>query len=91
MSSDTELATASAPSPDNQPADRAVVLRLIMAGASDKEIADYLFIARRTASEHVSNILAILGQSSRTGAASYAAANGLRAWPTVPPDPESSG
>jgi len=33
MSSDTELATASAPSPDNQPADRAVVLRLILASS----------------------------------------------------------
>ena len=67
------------------------VLQLVMAGASDKDIAERLFIARRTASEHVSLILAALGQSSRTGAAGYAAAHGLRAASSTPSNPESSG
>jgi DNA-binding CsgD family transcriptional regulator/tetratricopeptide (TPR) repeat protein len=55
----------------------AEVLRLIAAGQSNKEIAAELFIAPKTASVHVSNILAKLGAASRTEAAAIAHAQGL--------------
>jgi DNA-binding CsgD family transcriptional regulator/tetratricopeptide (TPR) repeat protein len=50
----------------------AQVLRLIARGASNREIAASLFIAPKTASVHVSNILAKLGASTRTEAAAIA-------------------
>ena len=53
------------------------VLRLLAAGQSNREIAGALFIAPKTASVHVSNILAKLGASSRTEAAAIAHGNGL--------------
>ena len=55
------------------------VLRLLVAGRSNREIAAALFIAPKTASVHVSNILAKLGAASRTEAA--AIAHGGRADP----------
>jgi DNA-binding CsgD family transcriptional regulator len=48
------------------------VLRLVAAGRSNPEIAAELFIAAKTASVHVSNILAKLGVSSRGEAAATA-------------------
>ncbi len=54
------------------------VLRLLAAGMSNKEIGAELFIATKTASVHVSNILAKLGAASRTEAAAIAHAQGLR-------------
>ena len=53
------------------------VLRLLAAGNSNKEIGSKLFIAPKTASVHVSNILAKLGAASRTEAAAIAHAQGL--------------
>jgi DNA-binding NarL/FixJ family response regulator len=53
------------------------VLRLLAAGRSNREIATELFIAPKTASVHVSNILAKLGAASRTEAAAIAHAEGL--------------
>jgi DNA-binding CsgD family transcriptional regulator/tetratricopeptide (TPR) repeat protein len=53
------------------------VLRLIAAGRSNREIASVLFIAPKTASVHVSNILAKLGAASRTEAAAIAHREGL--------------
>jgi DNA-binding CsgD family transcriptional regulator len=53
------------------------VLRLIAAGLSNREIGAELFIAAKTASVHVSNILAKLGAASRTEAAAIAHAQGL--------------
>jgi len=53
------------------------VLRLIAAGRSNKEIAAVLFIAPKTASVHVSNILAKLGAGSRTEAAAIAHRDGI--------------
>jgi DNA-binding NarL/FixJ family response regulator len=55
------------------------VLRLIAAGRSNREIASVLFIAPKTASVHVSNILAKLGAASRTEAAAIAHREGLAA------------
>ena len=53
------------------------VLRLVAAGHSDLEIADALFISRRTASNHVSNILAKLDVKSRTAAVGLAIRDGF--------------
>ncbi|GAA3124392.1 helix-turn-helix transcriptional regulator [Streptomyces rectiviolaceus] len=48
------------------------VLRLVAAGRSNREIAQELFISPKTASVHVSNILAKLGVSGRGEAAAIA-------------------
>jgi DNA-binding CsgD family transcriptional regulator/tetratricopeptide (TPR) repeat protein len=53
------------------------VLRLLAAGRSNREIAAELFIAPKTASVHVSNILGKLGAASRTEAAAIAHRNGV--------------
>jgi DNA-binding CsgD family transcriptional regulator len=53
------------------------VLRLLASGSSNKEIGSELFIAPKTASVHVSNILAKLGAASRTEAAAIAHRNGV--------------
>ncbi|WP_308198734.1 helix-turn-helix transcriptional regulator [Actinomadura litoris] len=50
----------------------AEVLRLVAAGRSNREIAAALFISAKTASVHVSNILAKLGVSGRGEAAATA-------------------
>jgi len=50
----------------------AEVLRLVAAGQSNREIAAELFISAKTASVHVSNILAKLNATSRTEAAAIA-------------------
>ena len=55
------------------------MLRLIVAGRSNREIGATLFIAPKTASVHVSNILAKLGAASRTEAAAIAHDEGLTA------------
>ncbi|MET7900889.1 AAA family ATPase [Streptomyces sp. NPDC005355] len=48
------------------------VLRLVAAGRSNRQIAEELFISPKTASVHVSNILAKLGVSGRVEAAAVA-------------------
>ena len=53
------------------------VLRLIASGMENGEIAKTLGISPRTAKNHVSNILAKLGLSSRIQAAIYAVRRGL--------------
>ena len=53
------------------------VLRLIAAGRTNREIAAVLYIAPKTASVHVSNILGKLGAASRTEAAAIAHREGL--------------
>lgn len=55
----------------------AEVLRLVAAGRTDAQIAESLFIARATASRHVSNILSKLDVSSRTAAVDTAYRLGL--------------
>ncbi|WP_308249678.1 ATP-binding protein [Sphaerisporangium fuscum] len=57
------------------------VLALVAIGLSNREIAERLFIAQKTVSVHVSNILAKLGVTSRTQAAAYAHQEGLTAAP----------
>jgi DNA-binding CsgD family transcriptional regulator/tetratricopeptide (TPR) repeat protein len=53
------------------------VLRLIVEGLSDPEIADRLFISRRTAATHVANILHKLNVGNRAAAAVFSVRNGL--------------
>ena len=48
------------------------VLRLVTTGQSNREVAAALFISPKTASVHVSNILAKLGAATRTEAAARA-------------------
>ena len=48
------------------------MLRLVTAGQSNRDIAAALFISPKTASVHVSNILAKLGAATRTEAAAKA-------------------
>ena len=54
-----------------------LVLRLLVAGRSNGEIGAELFISRKTASVHVSNILRKLGVSNRAQAAALAERAGL--------------
>ncbi len=53
------------------------VLRLLADGRSNDEIAETLFISRRTAAGHVAGILGKLGLSSRAAAAAFAVRHGL--------------
>ena len=50
----------------------AEVIRLLAIGRTNQEIADELFLSRKTASVHVSNILGKLGVSNRVQAAAVA-------------------
>lgn len=53
------------------------VLRQVVEGLTDKEIAGQLAISRYTVTRHVQNILVKLGLPSRTAAAAYALQHGL--------------
>lgn len=54
------------------------VLRLIMDGKTDREIADTLSISSGTASRHVANILHKIEVRTRSAAAAWAIRNGLK-------------
>jgi DNA-binding CsgD family transcriptional regulator len=53
------------------------VLRLMSRGRSNRQIGEELFISQKTASVHVSNILAKLGAATRTEAAAIARAEDI--------------
>ena len=54
------------------------MLKLVAAGFTNPQIATALYISRKTAEHHVSNILTKLGVTSRTEAAAAAVRLGLR-------------
>ncbi|WP_314244569.1 helix-turn-helix transcriptional regulator [Streptomyces sp. DSM 40907] len=67
------------------------VLRLVAAGSTNRKIAEELFISPKTASVHVSNILAKLGVTGRGEAAALAHRLRLFAAPVpVSPRPEAA-
>jgi DNA-binding NarL/FixJ family response regulator len=53
------------------------VLRLLVEGRSDREIAEALFISPKTVGTHVVNLLGKLGVPSRAAAIAYAHRHGL--------------
>ncbi|HUG16779.1 MAG TPA: LuxR C-terminal-related transcriptional regulator, partial [Thermomicrobiales bacterium] len=53
------------------------VLRLVATGLTDAEVAERLFLSRRTVSSHLTSIYSKLGVSSRAAATRYAVDNGL--------------
>jgi DNA-binding CsgD family transcriptional regulator len=55
------------------------VLRLLVAGRTDREIGEALFISPRTAQGHVAHIFEKLGVSTRTAAVAAALQSGLLA------------
>ena len=55
----------------------AEVLGLLAQGRTNKQIGAELYISEKTASVHVSNIIAKLGANGRTEAVAIAAARGL--------------
>ena len=69
-----EYADTSTTSPDSKgltPREQDV-LRLLVAGHTDREIASALYISPRTAQGHVAHVFAKLGVSTRTGAVAVA-------------------
>jgi NarL family two-component system response regulator LiaR len=53
------------------------VVRLIVSGRSNQEIAEELYVGYRTITTHVSNILTKLALDSRTAVAAFAIRQGL--------------
>lgn len=53
------------------------MLRLLVEGLSDREIAERLYISHYTVMRHVTGILNKLGVTSRTAAATWAVRHGL--------------
>jgi DNA-binding NarL/FixJ family response regulator len=76
----TPVAPAPHPAPDSRfgfSPRELEVLELLVAGHTDKEIAEALFISRRTAQGHVGSIFGKLGVNTRTAAATAALRAGL--------------
>jgi DNA-binding NarL/FixJ family response regulator len=53
------------------------VFALLAQGWTDRQISDALYISRRTASKHVSAILAKLGAANRTEAIGISSSNNI--------------
>ncbi|MFE2552214.1 response regulator [Streptomyces sp. NPDC059355] len=68
---------AGAPAPDLLTPRETEVLRLISAGATNREIAARLYLSEGTVKNHISRVLSRLGLRDRTQAALYARDNGL--------------
>src|SRR5439155_7902119 len=60
------------------------VLRLVAQGRSNREIANELFIAEKTARNHVERVYAKLGVNNRTQASLAAIDRGLASFPVQP-------
>jgi DNA-binding NarL/FixJ family response regulator len=79
VSSDPDVRTLPPAQPEHivlSPRERDVLV-LLASGRTNQQIADALFVSRRTVSNHVSSILAKLGVPTRTAAAAYAVRHGL--------------
>ncbi|WP_234326659.1 response regulator transcription factor [Streptomyces sp. NRRL S-495] len=68
---------AGLPAPDLLTPRETEVLRLVSAGATNKEIASRLYLSEGTVKNHISRVLSRLGLRDRTQAALYARDNGL--------------
>ncbi|HUG15405.1 MAG TPA: tetratricopeptide repeat protein [Thermomicrobiales bacterium] len=84
LSLDEAIAEASAQAPTAPPEPAAdltprevEVLRLIVEGHSNQEIAARLFVSQHTVASHVAHILSKVGVESRTAAATWAMRHGL--------------
>jgi DNA-binding NarL/FixJ family response regulator len=53
------------------------VLQLVATGATNRAIADQLFLSEKTVARHMSNIFAKLGVTSRSAATAYAFEHGM--------------
>ncbi|HEV2107460.1 MAG TPA: LuxR C-terminal-related transcriptional regulator [Thermomicrobiales bacterium] len=75
----TDAATSTLPGPPEEAltAREAQILRLVVAGWRDKEIADELFISHRTVQTHMGRLFRKLKARSRTAAAAAAVQRGL--------------
>jgi DNA-binding NarL/FixJ family response regulator len=71
------LLAASRPEPGALSRREREVLALLASGQSNQQIADALFVSRRTVTNHVSSILAKLGVTTRAAAAAHAVRQGL--------------
>jgi DNA-binding NarL/FixJ family response regulator len=60
------------------------VLHLFAAGATDREIAEALFVSVRTINSHIGNIISKLGVSNRRAAAAFAWERGWISEPDKP-------
>jgi DNA-binding NarL/FixJ family response regulator len=74
---DAGIATGVSPGGAGLTAREREVLALLSEGLTNRQIGQKLFIAEKTASVHVSNILAKLGVSGRTEAVTVAHRRGL--------------
>jgi DNA-binding NarL/FixJ family response regulator len=52
-------------------------LAILASGRTNQQIADALFVSRRTVTNHVASILAKLGAPTRAAAAAFAVHHGL--------------
>ncbi len=77
MLADASTSSARPEAPLGLTAREVDVLRLVAAGQTNPQIAEALYISRKTASHHVSNILRKLGVSTRVEAAGVAHRLGL--------------
>ena len=69
--------TANGAAPDGLTARELEVLRLVATGASNRRIAETLFLSEKTVARHVANIFGKTGVSSRAAATAYAHARDL--------------
>jgi DNA-binding CsgD family transcriptional regulator len=65
------------------------VLRRVVRGASNREVARELVISEKTVSRHLANLYAKAGVSSRTAAAAWAREHGIEAAAPVAPAPNA--